>query len=247
MAGELIVQASGASGLGHLLERSDDVASILAVVAVIAVIGVAVEYLIVGAVDRRIRAKRGLLDAGLSLRRRRRSRGRTARSRRRCRAPASAHGSSSISGVCSSFGHDPADLELQPVGVPAVERLRRAVVGGAGERARLLELRRDLPEVAERLDLPGDVVQPDRRAPGLRRPGAVADREQAEVVVVVGVGRLEELRPRHLHHDPEPEHVAVELVGLLRVPHVQDGVVHPLDRHQSIGPRPSFSRPIFIR
>ena len=63
MAGELIVQASGASGLGHLLEQADDVASILAVVAVIAVIGVAVEYLIVGAVDRRVRAKRGLLDA----------------------------------------------------------------------------------------------------------------------------------------------------------------------------------------
>jgi NitT/TauT family transport system permease protein len=61
MAGELIVQAS-ASGLGHLLDRSDDVASILAVVAVIAVIGVAVEYLIVGAIDRRIRSKRGLLD-----------------------------------------------------------------------------------------------------------------------------------------------------------------------------------------
>lgn len=64
MAGELIVPASGANGLGHLLDRSgDDVASILAVVAVIAVIGVAVEYLIVGAIDRRIRAKRGLLEA----------------------------------------------------------------------------------------------------------------------------------------------------------------------------------------
>jgi NitT/TauT family transport system permease protein len=63
MAGELIVQASGASGLGHLLDRSnDDVAAILAVVAVIAVIGVAVEYLIVGAIDRRIRARRGLFD-----------------------------------------------------------------------------------------------------------------------------------------------------------------------------------------
>jgi NitT/TauT family transport system permease protein len=62
MAGELIVRASGANGLGHLLDRSnDDVASILAVVAVIAVIGVAVEYLIVGAVDRRIRSKRGVL------------------------------------------------------------------------------------------------------------------------------------------------------------------------------------------
>ena len=63
MAGELIVPASGASGLGHLLDRSSgDVASILAVVAVIAVIGVAVEYLIVGAIDRRIRSKRGLLE-----------------------------------------------------------------------------------------------------------------------------------------------------------------------------------------
>jgi NitT/TauT family transport system permease protein len=61
MAGELIVPAAGASGLGHLLDRSTDVSSILAVVAVIAVIGVAVEYLIVGAVDRRIRTKRGLV------------------------------------------------------------------------------------------------------------------------------------------------------------------------------------------
>jgi NitT/TauT family transport system permease protein len=64
MAGELIVPATGASGLGHLLDRSQNVASeLLAVVAVIAVIGVAVDYFIVGAIDRRIRAKRGLLEA----------------------------------------------------------------------------------------------------------------------------------------------------------------------------------------
>ena len=63
MAGELIVPAVGASGLGHLLDSSQDVAAILAVVAVIAVIGVAVEYLIVGPIDRRVRAKRGLLSA----------------------------------------------------------------------------------------------------------------------------------------------------------------------------------------
>jgi len=63
MAGELIVPATGASGLGHLLDRSQDVASeLLAVVAVIAVIGVAVDAFIVGAIDRRIRAKRGLLE-----------------------------------------------------------------------------------------------------------------------------------------------------------------------------------------
>jgi NitT/TauT family transport system permease protein len=60
LAGELIVPAS-ASGLGHLLDQAEDVATILAVVAVIAVIGVAVEYLIVGAIDRRVRARRGLL------------------------------------------------------------------------------------------------------------------------------------------------------------------------------------------
>lgn len=63
MAGELIVPATGASGLGHLLDRSgNDVAEILAVVAVIAVIGVAVDYLIVGTIDRRIRRRRGLLE-----------------------------------------------------------------------------------------------------------------------------------------------------------------------------------------
>jgi NitT/TauT family transport system permease protein len=61
MAGELIVPATGATGLGHLLDRSDNVASILAVVAVIAVIGVAVDYFVMGAIDRRIRSKRGLL------------------------------------------------------------------------------------------------------------------------------------------------------------------------------------------
>ena len=60
LAGELIVPASG-NGLGHLLSETIDVAAILAIVAVIAVIGVAVEYLIVGAIDRRIRARRGLL------------------------------------------------------------------------------------------------------------------------------------------------------------------------------------------
>jgi NitT/TauT family transport system permease protein len=59
LAGELIVPAS-ANGLGHLLNEAFDVATILAIVAVIAVIGVAVEYLIVGAIDRRIRARRGL-------------------------------------------------------------------------------------------------------------------------------------------------------------------------------------------
>ncbi len=62
MAAELITAALRASGLGHLLQRSqDDVPMLIATVAVIVVIGVLVEYLIFGTVDRRIRRKRGLL------------------------------------------------------------------------------------------------------------------------------------------------------------------------------------------
>jgi len=64
MAGELIVSALGASGLGKLLNGAQsDVAVVLAVVAVIAVLGVAVDYLVFGTLDRRIRGKRGLLQS----------------------------------------------------------------------------------------------------------------------------------------------------------------------------------------
>jgi NitT/TauT family transport system permease protein len=61
-AGELITAGLRATGLGQLLQRSqDDVPMLVATVAVIVVIGVAVEYLVFGNVDRRIRRKRGLL------------------------------------------------------------------------------------------------------------------------------------------------------------------------------------------
>ena len=62
MAGELIVSAAGAVGLGRLLGRSqNDVASLLAILGVIVVIGVLVDYLIFNRMDRHIRRKRGLL------------------------------------------------------------------------------------------------------------------------------------------------------------------------------------------
>ena len=62
MAGELITAGLRAAGLGQLLQRSqDDVPMLVATVAVIVVIGVAVDYLIFGTVDRRIRRRRGLL------------------------------------------------------------------------------------------------------------------------------------------------------------------------------------------
>jgi NitT/TauT family transport system permease protein len=62
MAGELITAGLRATGLGQLLQRSqNDVPMLIASVAVIVVIGVAVEYFVFGTVDRRIRRKRGLL------------------------------------------------------------------------------------------------------------------------------------------------------------------------------------------
>ena len=62
MAGELIVAAAGATGLGHLLAGQEhDVAALLATLAVIVAIGVAVDYVVFGQLDRRIRARRGLL------------------------------------------------------------------------------------------------------------------------------------------------------------------------------------------
>jgi sulfonate transport system permease protein len=62
MAGELITAGIRATGLGQLLQRSqNDVPMLIATVAVIVVIGVAVEYLVFGTVDRRIRRRRGLL------------------------------------------------------------------------------------------------------------------------------------------------------------------------------------------
>jgi NitT/TauT family transport system permease protein len=62
MAGELIVTGVQATGLGQLLDRNThDVPALLAVVAVIVVIGTAVDYLVFNQLDRRIRARRGLL------------------------------------------------------------------------------------------------------------------------------------------------------------------------------------------
>jgi NitT/TauT family transport system permease protein len=62
MAGELIVAAAHA-GLGHLLDPREGVAipTVFAALAVILVIGVAVDYLLFGQLDRRIRRRRGLL------------------------------------------------------------------------------------------------------------------------------------------------------------------------------------------
>ncbi len=61
-AGELITAGLRATGLGQLLQRSqNDVPMLIATVAVTVVIGVAIEYFVFGTVERRIRRRRGLL------------------------------------------------------------------------------------------------------------------------------------------------------------------------------------------
>jgi NitT/TauT family transport system permease protein len=62
LAGELIVGTARATGLGQVLARSgNDVPVLLAALAVVVGIGVAVDYLVFGQLDRRIRGRRGLL------------------------------------------------------------------------------------------------------------------------------------------------------------------------------------------
>ena len=113
-------------------------------------------------------------------------------------------------------GNDPDDLELDPVGILRVEALGGAVVAGADERASIAEHAGEPLQLAQRVDLPGEVVQPDRRAPGIGRGGARADLEQAEVVVVGRVRGLQERGTRELAHDAEAEHVAVEAASTSR-------------------------------
>jgi NitT/TauT family transport system permease protein len=62
MAGELVVLAAGTAGLGHILgEPGQPVSTLLAALAVVLVIGVAVDYLLFGQLDRRVRRRRGLI------------------------------------------------------------------------------------------------------------------------------------------------------------------------------------------
>jgi ABC-type nitrate/sulfonate/bicarbonate transport system permease component len=60
-----VVAAAGTAGLGHLLAQpAQPVPTLLAALAVILVIGVAVDYVVFGQLDRRVRRRRGLLLEG---------------------------------------------------------------------------------------------------------------------------------------------------------------------------------------
>jgi D-amino peptidase len=132
-------------------------------------------------------------------------------------------------------GHPPHDLELDAVGVLGVQRLGHAVVALPDQRSGLGQLSPGLDQIAERADLPGQVVQPDlrpaRRA-ALRGLKVWADLEQAEVVVV---GRARGAQERgaagDLQADLEAQGGAVEVDGALETVYVQDGVVEAADGH----------------
>lgn len=65
LAGELITSTARATGLGQILIRSgENVPAVLAALAVVVVVGVAVDYLVFGQLDRRVRSRRGLLAEG---------------------------------------------------------------------------------------------------------------------------------------------------------------------------------------
>jgi NitT/TauT family transport system permease protein len=66
MAGELIVVIANRASLGQLLQVNrelSDTRGLLAIMVVILAIGIAVDGLVFGQVERRIRARRGLLTA----------------------------------------------------------------------------------------------------------------------------------------------------------------------------------------
>jgi hypothetical protein len=65
-------------------------------------------------------------------------------------------------------GYEPADLELQPIRVLGVERLGGAVVGLVDQRSGVDQSVLDVLEFKQRLDFPGQVIEPDRGCGGRR-------------------------------------------------------------------------------
>src|ERR1700733_15393094 len=99
-----------------------------------------------------------------------------------------------------------------------------------------------LGQVAERADLPGQVVQAGMFGAGGRAAGA--DLEQAEVVVVGRDGRAQERGPAgDLQADFEAQRLGVELDGALQTVHVQHSVVQAADGHRRFLPSASLGFP----
>src|SRR3954453_8600500 len=129
----------------------------------------------------------------------------------------------------------PGDLELDAVGVTGVQRLGGRVVGRADQCTRLQQRVADPGQLGQRVDLPREVVEPDRAAAGLRGARTGTDLEQAQVVVVRRtLGLQEDGGTGDLRPGTETEDVPVEGVAALDVTDVEDGVVEALDGHEGL-------------
>jgi D-amino peptidase len=130
-------------------------------------------------------------------------------------------------------GHPPQDLELDAARVLGVQRLGHPVVALPHQRPGGQQPGPGVGQVAQRADLPGQVVEAG--AFGLVGRVTGADLEQAEVVVV-GRARCAQERGAagNLHPDLEAEGLAVEVHGALQTVHVQDSVVKAADGHRRL-------------
>jgi D-amino peptidase len=128
-------------------------------------------------------------------------------------------------------GHPPQDLELDAARVLGVQRLGHAVVALPHQRPGGQQPGPGVGQVAQRADLPGQVVQAG--VFGLVGRVTGADLEQAEVVVVGRARRAEERGAAgNLHPDLEAEGLPIEVHGALQTVHVQDSVVEAADGHR---------------
>jgi D-aminopeptidase len=128
-------------------------------------------------------------------------------------------------------GHPPQDLELDAARVLGVQRLGHAVVALPHQRPGGQQPGPGVDQVAQRADLPGQVVQAG--VFGLVGRVTGADLEQAEVVVVGRARRAQERGATgNLHPDLEAEGLPVEVHGALQTVHVQDSVVEAADSHR---------------
>jgi D-amino peptidase len=128
-------------------------------------------------------------------------------------------------------GYPPQDLELDAARVLGVQRLGHAVVALPHQRPGGQQPGPGVDQVAQRADLPGQVVQAG--VFGLVGRVTGADLEQAEVVVVGRARRAQERGATgNLHPDLEAEGLPVEVHGALQTVHVQDSVVEAADGHR---------------
>jgi len=134
--------------------------------------------------------------------------------------------------------HQPADLELDPIGIAAVESLGGAVIGCPYERVFGKQCLRDFLERTQGVDLPGQVIKPDRLSACQRRAGA-RHLKQTEVMVVVRTWSLEKSSPRKSHHLAKPEDAFIERNASVKIGHIQDGMVETMNCHGPATPVPN--------